>query len=629
MIDAVVELWAGAIILLFLAHGVRAGRHVLLFDARDDIRPSDLLTPIGLTYAFNTFLPLRLGEFVRILAIRTNTPCRLSRIAATVVVERLSDMILVALALPAIEAAFSGAATRASLVPSATLMSVGGGVIAGAILVGHSQGARRLVWRCASIFNDRIMLSLVNMAWTTYELLRTRILSRNFVAYTALMWGLYFLAYLLFARATGFSFASVAITMLSAPLRARIVAITEEDWLYLVFFTAPLSIILAYGFIRDRGMTRRLALLFKRLVLNSSKAEQLTLPHAFRELDDYGKFLQAHFSAEAPVVASFGTKGVRGAVIHRTLPGGSEALTAVVEVKQGFRIRKFAIDKAAQKLRVQANWLRTYQSELSLCNVMEDSQSPGAYSYDMPYIPSAFDFYEFVHINPVEKSRALISDVFDHVARFHAEHRAFKASDAVVDDYLRRKVIDNVEIILYFARAHLPDCYSINGESYALADWDWLRDLDWLRAQVTRRGVTAIHGDLTIENIIIAPETATGWYIIDPNPENIFETELIDWAKMMQSLNLGYEGLNRAAPASLANGVIRIMFTRSNAYSELHSHFLGLLGRHFDAQTRREIAFHELVNYLRLMPYKIRNAPRNALTFFAASSILLKAYTHG
>ena len=40
----------------------------------------------------------------------------------------------------------------------------------------------------------------------------------------------------------------------------------------------------------------------------------------------------------------------------------------------------------------------------------------------------------------------------------------------------------------------------------------------------------------------------------------------------------------------------------------------------------REIAFHELVNYLRLLPYKIRNEPAQGLTFFVCTSLLLRRY---
>ena len=43
----------------------------------------------------------------------------------------------------------------------------------------------------------------------------------------------------------------------------------------------------------------------------------------------------------------------------------------------------------------------------------------------------------------------------------------------------------------------------------------------------------------------------------------------------------------------------------------------------------REVAFHEIVNYLRLLPYRLRYAPGQGLTFFACTSLLLRRYHEG
>ena len=61
-----------------------------------------------------------------------------------------------------------------------------------------------------------------------------------------------------------------------------------------------------------------------------------------------------------------------------------------------------------------------------------------------------------------------------------------------------------------------------------------------------------------------------GMYIIDPNPENIFDTPLIDWAKLMQSLHLGYESLNKVPTCKWKDGAFEMILTRSHAYDELH-----------------------------------------------------------
>jgi hypothetical protein len=129
-----------------------------------------------------------------------------------------------------------------------------------------------------------------------------------------------------------------------------------------------------------------------------------------------------------------------------------------------------------------------------------------------------------------------------------------------------------------------------------------------------------------VENIIVSPMHSRGWYLIDPNPANIFDTPLIDWAKLMQSLNLGYEGMNRGGAPTLNGSAIRLPLTRSSAYADLHQHLRTLLMGRCGVERLREIDFHELVNYLRLIPYRIRQTPQRAITFFACAAILLRRY---
>lgn len=76
----------------------------------------------------------------------------------------------------------------------------------------------------------------------------------------------------------------------------------------------------------------------------------------------------------------------------------------------------------------------------------------------------------------------------------------------------------------------------------------------------------------------------------------------------------------------MSGGDLRLALARSNAYAQLHDHLGTLLCAQVGPDGMREIAFHELVNYLRLLPYRIRNAPTQGLTFFACTSLLLGRY---
>jgi hypothetical protein len=210
---------------------------------------------------------------------------------------------------------------------------------------------------------------------------------------------------------------------------------------------------------------------------------------------------------------------------------------------------------------------------------------------------------------------------------FHAQTLSPEADIELVRKYLDEKVTRNAVTIHDFARQAIGgDEYSINDVAHDLKEWERLADASWLQAQLRDRRTTTLHGDLTIENVIIAPDHPHGLYIIDPNPENIFDSPLIDWAKMMQSLHLGYETLNRGISCTLSGTSVHLSAARSQAYAELHQTLEAEIRSRFGDDGLREIYFHELVNYLRLTTYKIRQSQTRGFGFFACCSLLLRRY---
>ena len=232
-----------------------------------------------------------------------------------------------------------------------------------------------------------------------------------------------------------------------------------------------------------------------------------------------------------------------------------------------------------------------------------------------------------IHTAPIEQSSVVLTDVITTINAFHVKTAHGMADTEVLDRYCAQKVLKNVDTVLGFISELIPgERYRLNGSDYSLSDWHRIQDVDWLRSQMRDRQVSQIHGDLTIENIIVDPTHPHGWYLIDPNPGNIFDSPFIDWAKLRQSLHLGYEGLNKAATCTLNGNELSIALTRSHAYDQLNDLFETVLANLIGPQSHQEVRFHELVNYLRLTPYKIRQSPSKGLTFFACTSILLASY---
>jgi hypothetical protein len=65
---------------------------------------------------------------------------------------------------------------------------------------------------------------------------------------------------------------------------------------------------------------------------------------------------------------------------------------------------------------------------------------------------------------------------------------------------------------------------------------------------------------------------------------------------------------------------------RSQSYAELNAEFNALLVSRLTDAEQREVAFHEIVNYLRLTPYKFGRDRSKGMTFFACTSLLLRRY---
>ena len=134
-----------------------------------------------------------------------------------------------------------------------------------------------------------------------------------------------------------------------------------------------------------------------------------------------------------------------------------------------------------------------------------------------------------------------------------------------------------------------------------------------------------IHGDLTIENIICCNygnEKEDDFYLIDPNVGNIHETAYLDYAKLLQSLHGGYELLQNVAEVVVNKNHINFVYVNSDKYHTLFELYQEYLENRFGLQGLKSIFWHEIVHWLRLMPYKIEKNGRNSVIYFARMVII-------
>ena len=127
-----------------------------------------------------------------------------------------------------------------------------------------------------------------------------------------------------------------------------------------------------------------------------------------------------------------------------------------------------------------------------------------------------------------------------------------------------------------------------------------------------------IHGDFTVENIIsVESNEKCPFYIIDPNTGNIHDTPAIDYAKLLQSLHGGYEFLTLAENVHVKSNEISFVAFRSNHYSSIYTAYHNYLLSKFSFEQVRSIYFHEIVHWLRLIPYRTELDSARAPVFYA------------
>lgn len=619
-----------AILLLLFGHIVRAIRWALLFSPKMIEKRIDLLIALSFGYLINTIIPFRIGELFRVWYVSFKTKIQWDHVFATIIVERFSDLGALILILISLSLFLQHEVLNSILIIFTIIFSL---ILLFAYFTNSSLFFRKKIWYITAIFNEKIQMSILNLCWLTSELILNKgLLNSKFIYSTIAMWLFYLSSFYLFSLSINIEFLQTFSSLFLEPMASNLNSFklegNEHANALLLFTITPITIILLYALAKKHKSLLKIISKRKRMGWYNTNSQNDISKNKFADNSEYEFFLSSLFSGDNYATTKFGLNAVNDSIVVRLFNGGSDAITALIEVNNKLVIRKFATQNAAKKLQDQYKWIRSNQLEsFPLVSVLECSKSNDPFYYDMPLVVPSSDYYDFIHTNEIEASKNILNDVYQSIDLYHQKHKKTEQNKHLINKYLDEKVIQNARSILDFARQIIPsNNFTINGKLFTFSELELLLDTSWLLNQVNHHETTSIHGDLTIENIIIAPGTRQGWYLIDPNSENIFNSPLIDWAKLFQSLHLGYESLNRSHNCSIEGNNITLPLSKSAEYSFLYKNLEDKIKTQYGEDYLREIYFHELINYVRLTPYKIRQNSSKGLCFFACTCLLLKQY---
>lgn len=620
-----------AIALVCLAHFIRTLRWELFVKTYEKPNTKNLLQSLSIGYFINSFIPFKAGDLVRAWISGRKMKNGRGFALATVIVDRYLDILVVGI-LFAIFSAFN--LDSADSVWFYMFLAVS--VLAVTLLVYILRGyVKKILKNIAGIFNARIEIRLLRFFWSliwSFKDIFKKISKTRLLLETLGMWILYLVSYYCFAAFLShqgsnvnwldvfymlFTKNSIHVGSLGAITFTQGMMNAQMIWTGIYLF-APIVILFVIS----------LCLKSKDDETLDSEEEYLNL---IPQLDENERlnFLETYFSNERREYIESYLKINQNILIIRDYSAGSNATTMLCMNNEKNFFRKYAFGADGDKLYQQIEWLQRFKDIIPLPDIMQYQKQDNFCYYDMPYDSQAVGLFDYAHSMPKENAWKFIKKATECLENSLYKVNQRPADKATIDEYIKSKVNKNLDKIMnakYLKRLMEYDEIIINGRSFHNLPYylPYLSE-EHLYDIFKNDTYSEIHGDLTIENIICT-RNADGdddFYIIDPNTGNVHDSSNLDYGKLLQSIHGGYEFLMATKNVSIERNRINFVFTKSEAYTYLYDMLDKYMREHFEEERVKSIYYHEIIHWLRLMPYKIEKNGKRVLLFYAGMLMVM------
>ena len=618
-------LLATAVIMIFGGHILRGFRWKSLLGVYEKA-PSDLLfRSMGLGYLTDLFIPFHAGDLVRALTCGRKLKNRTSFALASIIVDRLLDVHIVAaiyLALWLFKEP-SLAASALAYIGLALMLTI---IIGWSVT--FSKPLKKCVLLVSSLFNKDIQLWIMTFFWgfrCTVDGILHKAGKVKLLLTTVLMWAFYMSAYYFLGKAvSGQSLALSFNWFFSLNNHSSMFSLlmnrTFPDYdtsCYIVFNLITSVVLILFSLIMW---------LVNRKKTDDSDAE-LILPYSSESISM--NLLTIYFSniKDRSYIQSFLDIN-HGISIIRNCSSGSNATTLLC-MKDGRMIfRKYALGGESEKLNEQIEWIMDNKDRLSLTEILDKDYDGQVCWYDMPYLAESIGLFDYIHSSPVDNSWEIICAILEDLEKSYKNEAEVAADNDTIREYVSAKVFENIKRINEFGKLKSLMTYDtviINGKEYKNLPcfMDRFMSCDFWIDAFKDDHYSNIHGDLTIENIICNRSCPRGYYLIDPNGGNIHNSPNLDYAKLFQSLHGGYEFLMRTNAVKVNGNEITFNMTRSSSYDVLYNKLTEHIKEMFTPERVRSIYLHEIIHWFRLIPYKINNDSERSILFYAGLIITI------
>lgn len=308
--------------------------------------------------------------------------------------------------------------------------------------------------------------------------------------------------------------------------------------------------------------------------------------------------------------------------IIKDLSAASEAKTYLMQDKDNkLFIRKIALAEASIKLKLQFEWLNKNQN-LPLPKIFNSVDKDNLFSYDMEYFANGETFFTAIHYFSVEKSLKTLNEILNSLNKSYI---TINNDNKYYNNLFYEKYINNnINISL----SNLQIKYLQKYDNFFVNDIEVPNILNLneklkLYNSNLNYDIKNIHGDLTIENILV--DTNGNYIIIDPSPmyNNIFA----EYSKLFQSLHGKYEYLKNSNSWSIEKNSIKYADYSTQKYSDIFNYIKQFIVDNYGNEGLKATYFYEAVCHLRTLSYMVRLNKNNSILMLALSGLALNEWS--
>ena len=620
-----------SLVFISLAHCVRIFRWELFISTYESPSRRTLYRSLSIGYLFNAFLPLKLGDLVRMWISGNKMENGKGFSMAIIVVERCLDILVVGIVFSIFYIFRINIANNSLMfyiIISAILVVL---IVLVFIFRGFFKKALKLF---ASLFNDNIEFRLLKFSWAliwSFKDIITRISKIKLIAYTSVMWLLYILSYFFFAEF----------------LSNSGLQITWHDIFYILFaenslyignfealsgFTGSINTVLCFAlYIIVPSLILFALSFFVKKKKNNINSYLKLIPHL--DKSERLSFLEMYFSNENKEYVESYLKINQHISIIRDFSAGSNATTMLCRDDDNHIFyRKYAFGSDGEKLYEQIKWINDYSNILTLTKIINYKKEDNYCFYDMPFISGTNTMFNYSHTYQIDKSWMIIEAVLNELKNTIYSINTCKSDRSTIEKYIISKVEKNMDFICHsdgiIGQFIKYDSIIINGIRFKnLNYYRKYLNKDHLINVFSEDCYSVIHGDLTIENIVAINndknKIGKDYYIIDPNTGNIHNSPFLDYGKLLQSLHGCYEFLMEQDEITVNENCICFPLKKSEVYAQLLKKYNEYLFANYSEHEVKSIYYHEIIHWLRLMPYKIKKIGDRAALFYAGMLMVM------